>query len=238
MHWATTSWTEVLAARGSATTESRLALEALCRTYWYPLYAFVRSLGLTPDDARDLTQAYFAEFLEKGFLDNCDPSRGRFRVFLMTSIRHFLSKEREKSRAWKRGGRAELLSLDETELEGRYRAEPVDRLTPEQIFERRWALTLLENSLARLRDECVVAAKERQFERLEAFITGERPAITYRAAAMDLGISEAAVKMSVHRLRERFGQILRETMAETVADAQDLDDEVRYLLGVIAPWEP
>jgi RNA polymerase sigma-70 factor (ECF subfamily) len=238
MAWATTTWTQVLAARGGATTESRQALETLCRTYWYPLYAFLRSQGLGADDARDLTQAYFAELLEKGYLEDADPSRGRFRVFLMTSIGHFIAKEREKARAWKRGGRTEILSLDETDAEGRYRAEPADRMTPDQIFERRWALTLLENVLARLRQEFAGTLREREFERLKQFITGEQPKLTYRDFAVELGISEPAVKTMVHRLRQRFGGMLREAIAETVADAHEVDDEVRHLLGVIAPWGP
>ena len=238
MPWATTSWTQVLAARDGATSESRLALETLCRTYWYPLYAFVRSQGLDPDDARDVTQSYFTELLEKGYLDDAEPSRGRFRVFLMTSIRHFLAKEREKAHAWKRGGRAEVLSLDDSQVESRYRVEPVDRLTPDQIFERRWALTLLEGVLVRLRQELADAGSERYFGQLKGFITGEQPKVTYRAVAAELGISETAVKTTVHRLRQRFGGLLREAIAETVADPHDVDDEVRYLLGVIAPWGP
>jgi RNA polymerase sigma-70 factor (ECF subfamily) len=159
-------------------------------------------------------------------------------VFLMSSIRHFLAKERDKARAWKRGGRAEVLSLDESEVEGRYRAEPADRLTPEQIFERRWALTLLENVLAQLRQEFAGAAREREFDLLKGFITGEQPKVTYQAVAVELGISEPAVKTVVHRLRQRFGGMLREAIAETVADAHEVDDEVRHLLGVIAPWGP
>ena len=238
MAWATTSWTQVLTARDGATSESRLALEALCRTYWYPIYAFLRGHGLDPDDARDVTQAYFAELLEKGYLEDCDPSRGRFRVFLMTSIRHFLAKEREKTRAWKRGGRAETFSLDEGEVEDRYRTEPADRLTPDQVFERRWALTLLENVLVRLRQECADAAREREFELLKGFITGEQPKVTYRTVAMELGTSETAVKTTVHRFRQRFGALLRQAIAETVSDPRDVDDEVRHLLGVIAPWSP
>jgi RNA polymerase sigma-70 factor (ECF subfamily) len=141
--FATTSWTQVLAARDAPSRESRQALETLCRSYWCPLYAFVRRQGIDPEQARDLTQGYFAQLLEKGYLEDFDPSLGRFRVFLKASIKNFLSKERDKAHAWKRGGHTRIVSLDD-DVEGRYRYEPVDRLTPEEIFERRWALTLLE----------------------------------------------------------------------------------------------
>ncbi|HEX9188042.1 MAG TPA: sigma factor, partial [Vicinamibacteria bacterium] len=151
--FATTSWTKVLSAREGSSTEARHALEGLCHAYWYPLYAFVRRQGHDAEDARDLTQAYFATLLEKGYLDDYDPERGRFRVFLMASVRNFLSKEREKAAAWKRGGRADVVSFDADEVEGRYRHEPADPVTPEQIFERRWALTVLERALDRLHRE-------------------------------------------------------------------------------------
>jgi RNA polymerase sigma-70 factor (ECF subfamily) len=236
MRWVTTSWTQVLAARDAPSSESRQALESLCRTYWYPLYTFVRRQGEGPDDARDLTQAYFALLLEKGYLEDFDPARGRFRVFLMASIRNFLSKERERARAWKRGGQAEIVSLDAKDVEGRYRLEPVDQLTPEQVFERRWALTLLERVLDRLGQELAAAGREKEFERLKGFLTGEQPKVPYRDVAAELGTSEGAVKTSVHRLRQRFGALLREAIAETVASPNEVDDEVRHLLGTIAPW--
>jgi RNA polymerase sigma factor (sigma-70 family) len=235
LRWATTSWTKVLAARGAPSVESRLALEALCRAYWYPLYAFVRRQGHDPEDARDLTQAYFAELLEKGYLGQFDPSLGRFRVFLMTSMKHFLSKEREKARAVKRGGRAVVISLD-ADVEGRLGLEPADRLTPEEIYERRWALTILERVLGKLRQEFKEEAREQEFERLKPFLTGEEPKVPYREVAAELGSSEDAVKSSVLRLRRRFGSRLREEIAETVASPEEVDEEVRHLLKSIAPW--
>jgi RNA polymerase sigma factor (sigma-70 family) len=235
MQWATTNWTQVLAARDAPTDASRLALEALCQAYWYPLYTFVRGQGLEADDARDATQAYFAELLEKGYLEDYDPALGRFRVFLMASVRNFLSKERDKTRAWKRGGRADIVSLND-DAEGRYRAEPADRLTPEDVFERRWALTLLERVLGRLRQEHVAAGRAQEFERLKPFLTGDEPRAPYRDVAADLGMSESAVKTAVHRLRQRFGSALRSEIAETVAHPDEVDDEVRHLLGVLAPW--
>lgn len=234
--FATTSWTKVLAAREADSSESRGALDSLCRVYWYPLYVFVRHQGHSAEEARDLTQAYFAELLEKRYLEDYDPARGRFRVFLKASVKNFLSKEREKAQAWKRGGRADIVSLDVQEVEGRYRYEPVDRLTPEEIFERRWALTVLERALGRLRREHEDLDRGREFARLEGFLTGEEAKAPYREVARELGTSEGAVKTRVHRLRQRFGQLLRAEIAETVANPEDVDDEVRHLLGVIAPW--
>jgi RNA polymerase sigma-70 factor (ECF subfamily) len=235
--FATTSWTQVLAAREGASTESRQALEGLCHVYWYPLYAFVRRQGHDAEDARDLTQAYFAELLDKGYLEDYDPERGRFRVFLAASMRHFLSKEREKARAWKRGGRADVISLDSQEVEGRYRLEPQDRLTPEQIYERRWALTVLERTLGRLGREQEDADRGREFRVLEGYLTGEKSRTSYREVAAELGTTEGAVKMSIHRLRQRFGQLLRAEIAETVSSPTEVDDEVKHLLGVVAPWD-
>jgi RNA polymerase sigma-70 factor (ECF subfamily) len=230
----TTSWKQVLAARDAPSSESRQALEGLCRAYWYPLYAFVRRLGEGPEEARDLTQAYFAQLLDKGYLEDYDPSRGRFRVFLMVSIQNFLSKEREKARAWKRGGRAEIVSLDEDDVEGRYDYEPADRLTPEEIFERRWALTLIERVLGRLRQELADSGREREFEKLKGLLTGNQPDVPYREVASELGTSEAVVKTSIQRLRRRFGALLREEIAATVASEEEVDDEVRHLLTTIA----
>ena len=234
--FATTSWTKVLSAREASASEARQALEGLCRVYWYPVYAFVRRQGNDAEDSRDLTQAYFAELLEKGYLNDYDPQRGRFRVFLMASVRHFLSKERDKALAWKRGGRADVVSLDAQEVDGRYRHEPVDRLTPEQIFERRWALTVLERALARLRREQEDVDRGREFAHLEGFLTGEQANRSYHEVADELGTTEGAVKTSTHRLRRRFGQILRSEIADTVASPAEVDDEVRHLLGVVAPW--
>lgn len=237
MRWVTTSWSQVLAAREAPSGEAREALEELCRAYWYPVYAFLRRLGEGPDEARDLAQAYFARLLEKGYLEDYDPSRGRFRVFLMASIRNFLSKERERARAWKRGGHTKTVSLDEQDAEGRYLHEAVEGLTPEETFERRWALTLLEHVVERLEQEYRAAGRESEFARLRGFLTGEQPKVPYREVAAELGRSETAVKTSVHRLRLRFGALLRDQIAATVESPQEVDDEVRHLLTV-APWGP
>jgi RNA polymerase sigma-70 factor (ECF subfamily) len=237
MRWATTSWTQVLAARDAPSGEARQALEDLCQAYWYPLYAFVRHQGYDPDEARDLTQAYFAELLEKDYLADFDPDRGRFRVFLRTSMKHFLSKEREKAGAWKRGGRTNTVSLD-ADVETRYQLEPVDRLTPETLYERRWALTLVERVLAKIREESREAGREKEFDRLKGLLTGQQPRAPYRELAAELDTTEDAVKAAIHRLRQRFGQRLRDEIGATVASPEEVDDEVRHLLGVIAPWGP
>lgn len=232
--FATTSWTQVLAARDAPSSESRQALEALCQSYWYPLYAFVRRQGNDPEEARDLTQGYFAQLLEKGYLEDFDPSLGRFRVFLKASVKNFLSKERDKAHAWKRGGHVRIVSLDADEGEGRYRYEPVDKLTPEEIFERRWALTLLERVLGKLRQEFEDAGRGDEFAKLKGYLTGEDSRVPYREVARELGSSEPAVRTSVHRLRQRFGKLLRQEIAETVASPNEVDDEMRHLLQVIA----
>jgi RNA polymerase sigma-70 factor (ECF subfamily) len=239
MKWefATTSWSQVLAAQGGSSTSSRKALEALCNAYWYPLYAFVRLQGYDPEQSLDLTQAYFTELLEKDYLKDVDPSLGRFRAFLKVSLKHFLSKERDKVQALKRGGQAKVISLDRQDAENRYRFEPVDRLTPEDVFERRWALTTIERVLGKLREEFSEAGKEEEFQSLKGYLTGEEPKIPYQNAAQELGMSEGAVKASVHRLRQRFGRQLRQEIAETVADPQEVDDEVRHLLRVISPFQ-
>lgn len=197
MRWrfVTTSWCQIQAARDAPSGESRQALEELCRAYWYPLYAFVRRQGHDPEDARDLTQGYFAALLEKGYLEDFDPWRGRFRVFLKTSVKHFLSKERVKARAQKRGGDAQVLSLDQ-DIEGRYLLEPADPMTPEQVYERRWALTLLERVLGKLRLEFAEGSREKEFEHLKGFLTGEQPKVPYRDVATELRVSEGALKIS------------------------------------------
>jgi RNA polymerase sigma-70 factor (ECF subfamily) len=201
----TTSWTQVLASREAPSSESRQALEGLCKAYWYPLYAFVRRQGNPPEESRDLTQAYFAQLLEKVYLEDFDPSLGRFRVFLKASVKNFLSKERDKSHASKRGGQASILSLSADEVEGRYRFEPVDQLTPEEVFERRWALTLLERVMERLKVEMTGATRGEEFEKLRGSLTGEGAqsplppggprAPDYGRSGEDLGTpSQAAVR--------------------------------------------
>lgn len=231
--FATTRWSQVLAAGDSQTAESREALERLCEIYWYPLYAYARRWGYTADQAQDLTQEFFARLLEKQYIRDADPSRGRFRSFLLASLKHFLSNERDRASAVKRGGRTIVVALERETAEGMYRLEPPDPQTPETIFQRRWALTLLERTLTRLRDECDESGKSKLFTRLEGYLTGEQDTVPYARLVEDLQMSEGAIKVAVHRLRRRFGALLREEIGETVSDPDEVDDEIRELFRIL-----
>lgn len=235
---ATTQWSQVLAARDGSDTEARTALETLCQTCWPPLYAYIRRQGSDPEEASDLTQAYFAELLDKDLLADVDPGKGRFRSYLLATLRHFLSHERDRAGALKRGGGTHTLSLDTEMAEQRYASEPDTGRTPAEVFERRWAMTVLGRALARLRQESTSAEQHQRFELLKPYLTGEEPKKTYREAGLELGISEPAVRQAVHRLRRRFGQVLRDEIADTVAGEDAIDEEVRHLLAVIGPWSP
>lgn len=234
----TTQWSQVLAARDGADTEARQALSALCEAYWYPLYAFVRRQGYSAEKSRDLTQSYFAYLLDREILGQVDPAAGRFRSFLLATLKNFLSHEREKASALKRGGGAQTVSMDAVEAEDRYHFEPGDDLTPEQIFERRWALTVVERSLERLQQETSQSAQPGLFHHLKGSLTGERPRTPYRDVATKLGMTEGAVRGTVYRMRRRLGRFLREEIGQTVADPDEIDAEVKHLLMVIGPWEP
>ena len=227
--FATTQWSQVIQARDGTETEVRQALESLCETYWYPLYAYVRHKGNDPEEAKDLTQAFFTDLISRDFLSNVDPSKGRFRSFLLSAMRNFLSHEWHKSRAQKRGGGVYTLSMDTDDAERRYKREPVDALTPEEVYERRWAVTVMQCAMARLREESDDTA---QFEKLQRFLTSADSAQPYEEVATDLGMSEGAVKTAVHRLRQRYGRCLRAEISETVGDDSEVDAEVRHLLQV------
>jgi RNA polymerase sigma-70 factor (ECF subfamily) len=209
----------------------------LCEAYWYPLYAYVRRQGHAPEEARDLTQAFFAYLLEKEVLKGVDPSAGRFRTYLLNSLQYFLSHERDKAQALKRGGDTRTLSLDTEAAETRYGFEATDELTPEQIFEHRWAMTVLERTMERLRTESGEGEGRRTFERLKDYLTGQEPHIPYREMAAELEMTDGAVRGAVHRLRRRFGRLLLNEIAETVSDPADVEDEARHMLQVITPWE-
>lgn len=230
---ATTQWSQVVAARDGTETEARQALENLCQTYWKPLYAFIRHQGSDPEEARDLTQAYFAELLEKDFLADVDAEKGRFRSFLFSSLRHFLSHERDRARALKRGGGTTTLSLDLESGEKSYAIHPSTLRTPEDVFEYRWAMTVITRALKRLEEESARAGTQRQFEQLKPYLTSTEPQVPYKDAAEELGMSEGAVKVAVHRLRRRFGQSLRAELSETVVDPADVDDELRHMLSAL-----
>jgi RNA polymerase sigma-70 factor (ECF subfamily) len=223
----------VRSARDGSDSEARRALEDLCQTYWTPLYVFVRRQGYDAEAASDLTQAYFTELLEKDFLSAVEPTAGRFRSFLLASLKHFLSHQRDRERALKRGGGVSTLSLDADSAEARFGEQVCDDLTPEQVFERQWALTMLERALERLRQEANEAGSAAQFERLKGYLTGQAGRAPYSEVAADLGMSEGAVRTAVHRLRKRFGAMLRAEITDTVADPDEADDEIRHLLSVI-----
>jgi RNA polymerase sigma-70 factor (ECF subfamily) len=229
----TTQWSLIAAAAGQAGVASQAALEELCQAYWYPVYAFVRRRGHSAEDARDLAQEFFRTLLEKGYLADADPDRGRFRAFLLTAVGRFLSKERDKALALKRGGGRQLLPFDFDDGENRYLREPSHEWTAERIFTRRWALTLLDRTLAALRKEHEDAGKLPLYESLKVFLTGESGTPPLRQVALDLGLTEGAVKVAVHRLREKYRQKLRDLIAQTVATPDDVDDELRQLLAAL-----
>jgi RNA polymerase sigma factor (sigma-70 family) len=227
----TTRWTIVLTAGRTDTTQAQAALEKLCQTYWYPLYAYVRRHGHSPEDAQDLTQEFFAKLIAKNYLRDVDRSKGKFRSFLLVSLKHFLANEWDRSRAQKRGGGQTIVSLD---AETRYRLEPADVVSADKIFERRWALTLLDEALKRLRDEYAADGKAKLFEQLKETLTGERSTIPYAKLADRLGTTEGAVKMAVHRLRQRYREILRAEIAETVSGPEEVDEELRHLHAALS----
>jgi RNA polymerase sigma-70 factor (ECF subfamily) len=230
----TTHWSVVLAAGRGDSTRARDALAELCRSYWYPLYAYTRRRGCSPHDAQDLTQEFFARLLERQDLAQVSPERGRFRSFLLASLNHFLANEWDKARAAKRGGGQPLLRLDGASAEGRYALEPAGDDTPETLFDRQWALTLLERVLARLREEFGAAGKTRLFDRLKDSMAGERGDAGYAQAAAELGMTEGNVKVAVHRLRKRYRERLREEIAQTVVSPAEVEEEIRHLFTALA----
>jgi RNA polymerase sigma factor (sigma-70 family) len=231
--FSTTRWSVVLAA-GRDTADGRDSLARLCQSYWRPLYAYVRRRGYSPEDAQDLTQAFFARLMEKHWVAAADQARGRFRSFLLAALNHFLADEWDRARAQKRGDGIAFLSLDLATAEAQYAREPVDAETPERIFERRWALTLLGQVLDRLRSEYERDGRGALFDALHPTLAGERTTQPYRELARTLGLSEAAVKSAVHRLRQRYRQLLREEIAVTLDGDDGIDDELRHLFAVLA----
>lgn len=223
-----TRWSLIVAARRQTSPESQTALATLCEQYWHPVYAFLRRRGCNVHDALDLTQGFFALLLEKNYVEDADPAKGRFRTFLLTSVRHFLSNQRDWSRAQKRGGGATPLSLNLDPDDPRLVAEPQSTDTPEQIFERRWALTLLETVLDELRTAYQLKGRGELFDQLETFLTSEGEE-RYREVAQRLSMTEAAVKQQVYRLRRRFRQQLRDLVAQTVAKPEEIDDELHQI---------
>ncbi|WP_254514027.1 RNA polymerase sigma factor [Anatilimnocola floriformis] len=231
--FATTHWSLVLRAGGD-NKSATAALQTLCERYWYPLYAYVRRRGLASPEAQDLTQEFFARLLEKNSLAAASPERGKFRAFLLTSLKNFLVNEWERGRAQKRGGGERPISLDLESAESRLRLEPAHELTPERLFERQWALLLLEHVMQRLQAEQTAAGKERQFELLKEVLVGGSDRLPFLAIATDLQISEEAARQAGSRLRKRYRELLREEVSHTVATESEVDDEIRNLFQVLA----
>jgi RNA polymerase sigma-70 factor (ECF subfamily) len=232
--FATTHWSLVVAAKPDEASESRArkALAELCRTYWYPLYAFVRYRGYSSDDAQDLTQAFFARIIETGGFASADPARGRFRSYLLGAMKHFLANEWHRGQAQKRGGRVQFIEWDALDPEARLAGASEQSDNPEHLFDREWARETIAAALRALRGEMVKAGKAEQFDVLKGGLTGDDELPRDEIAAR-LDMSEGAVKVAVHRLRRRFRELLRAGIAETVSNEADLDDEMRYLVAVL-----
>jgi RNA polymerase sigma-70 factor (ECF subfamily) len=227
--FAATRWTLVLrAARGTQTPRAAAAMAELCRVYWYPLYAFIRRRGHSAHDAEDLTQEFFARLLDKQFLAAAEREKGRFRTFLLTTVKRFLANEYDAAQAQKRGGGQRIVPLDGLEPEARYHLEPADTMSPERLFEQQWAVALLDRVLARLQTEMAAEDKSALFDGLKDHLAGGRSE-PYAEIATRLGMSEGAIKTAVHRLRRRYRELLREEIGHTVDDPDEVEDEIRYL---------
>ena len=235
----TTRWSAIFIAAESQMPGSQEALTALCRDYWYPIYAFARRAGHAPPDAQDLTQGFFLSLLQRRALKQVDPSRGKFRSFLLGSFKHYLSDEFDRAHALKRGGDREFVFLDATDAETRYQYEPADQLTPEKIYDARWAMTLLSRAVDRLREECIASGEVSRFEVLRPFVgaeIGQAPP-TYEELAKTLGITLGTAKTWVHRFRKRYTALLREEVWRTVSDPNEIDDEIHALCSALAAAE-
>src|SRR5579862_2411143 len=228
----TTRWTLIVEAGDPQRKGARAALVSLCEGYWYPLYAYVRRRGYPADPAQDLTQEFFIRLLEGRYLDRADPEKGRFRAFLLTSMKFFLADEADRNRAQKRGG-GSVLPLEFSKGEDRYLREPAHDETPERIFERRWALSVLDRVLERLRDEFVHHGRPEHFERLKVFLLGQSDA-PYATLAREMNTSEGALKVAIHRLRKRYRELFRREIAYTVADPSEVESELRFLAAVLS----
>ncbi len=231
--FATTHWSAVLEAGKGDSPAASAALEELCRTYWYPLYAFVRRQGHAPEEAEDLTQGFFERLLEKDYVKLADPARGKFRSFLLSAIKNFLTNEWTRSARQKRGGGNVLISLDQASAERRYQTEALDELSPERIFEKQWAITLLEHVLGRLQEEQVAACRERFFDEVKGWLWGDKGEMAYAELARQLGLTESALKSAVHRLRLRYRELLREEIGRTVATPLEIQEELEGLMAVL-----
>ncbi len=232
--WVTTHWSVVLSAQDPSSPGASEALEILCRTYWYPLYAYARRAGHDEASAQDLTQGFFAKLLEKNYIGQANRDRGRFRSFLLTAFKNFAADEHDKASAKKRGGGVIFESLNVEDGEGRYVHEPVDTMDPEKLYERRWALTLLDSAWTRLEKEFVDAGKAELFKRLLSFEGAGAEVPSYAEVAPQLGISESGLRTAVFRMRRRYRELIRDEVAHTVNSPAEVDEELRYLLRIIS----
>ncbi len=229
----TTRWSIVVAAGNRSSPDARRAMQTLCERYWYPLYAYVRRRVNDVNEAHDLTQSFFAELLEKNYVGTAAAERGRFRAYLLTALKHFLSKQWEMAKAKKRGGGKAPISLDFQSADSQIRIDPASELTAEQLYDRDWAVALLRQIMQRLSDEFLRAGKSQQFEELRGFLIGERGEETYSDAALRLGVTEAAAKMAAHRMRRRYRELLRDEIVETVTGPDEVEDEIRKLFATL-----
>ena len=229
----TTHWTLVLDARDKNGTAAQEALAGLCAAYWYPLYAFIRRRGANPHEAEDLTQGFFCQFLERNALAHVQPSAGKFRSFLLVCLKNYLAKERERAQAQRRGGGRPLVPLDSIEAETRYSSEPADHITPDVLFERRWAITILERTMATLRKEYSNEERRALFDDLQGFLPSGLEKASRQELAGKRGVSVGAIDVAIHRLRQRFGALLREQVAQTVSSEAEVEGEIRYLISVL-----
>jgi DNA-directed RNA polymerase specialized sigma24 family protein len=232
--FATTHWSVVLSAGQSESPQAAQALERLCRSYWYPLYAYVRRRGYGQEDAQDLTQAFLLQLLERKSFARVERGKGRFRSFLLVGLNYFLADARDRAGAQKRGGGQPLLCIDAQAAERRYHLEPVDDHSPDKLFERRWALALLDQVLDRLEKEFSETGKAGLFQRLRVFLVAGQGEASYAQVAVELGMTGEAVKKAVHRMRRRYYALFREEIAQTVADPAEVADEMRYLCAIMA----
>src|SRR5438105_6621319 len=229
-----THWSVVLTAGQNSSPQAAEALKKLCRTYWYPLYAYVRRQGHSPPDAQDLTQEFFARLLARNYLGTVGREKGKFRSFLLAALNHFIADERDRAKAAKRGGGKTLISLDEEDAESRYQADMASPLSPDKIFEKRWATTLLDQAFVKLREEAVAAGHAARFERLKIFLEDGTEPGDYDAVRAELGMAANTVAATVHRLRQRYRELVRAEIANTVASSEEIEDEMHHLFSVLA----
>ena len=230
----TTHWTVILEARDQREPSAGKALESLCATYWYPLYAFVRRQGASSHEAEDLTQEFFRRFIQRNGLASVRPAAGKFRSFLLVCLKNFLANQRERSQAQRRGGGRPVLTLNSDDAETRYSLEPADLLTPEKIFERRWAFTVIERTIQELNREYAREEKRALFEELQGFLPGGQGVTSRAELAASRGVTVGAIDVAIHRLRHRFGVLLREQVARTVSSEQEVEEEIRYLISILS----